>query len=918
MFYFNVFIKRCLIVFVLCLFALCASPVRASINQGIAKAESLRLTGHLPQALQTLQDLRANQPVRSQSHTLVMGLIANIYLQQRKANEAFIILSETQAHAEQQGWDLIAADQSLMLANLYIQQNNPDKAQAAYAKTVALASQSADQKPAIQAAISMARLDFKLTGKGDVNQLINIQQRIMNTRQDISPEIRLNWVQLLIEVEADGFTQEAFSQLEAVLNNPDVSNFYLSQAYGLMAQLYSAAERHAEAVTLINNAIFAAQSWPELLFKWEWQLGNALQSQGKVADAISALRRAVNHVEAIRHDIPVDYVDGRSSFRATLEPLYLQLTDLLLQHARNSRVQSQKQPLLVDARATIELLKRSELEDYFDNRCVIENQQEINLSNVALNTAAIYPIMLPDRLEILVSLGDQIEQRTVPVSGLQLAQSAKHLASKFRSLAPEYQRWSMQFYQWLISPIQSILEQNSIDTLIYLPDGALRLVPIASLYNGEQFLIQQYGVVTSPGLTLFDSTPTAREDLSILLAGLSSPGPVVDDVSERLYAAIDVATNSQLQDNLQNRMAFPRKRREETAMLISDNQDELSEIKRRLRIKSKIPVDQQARRSMMSFSAEQLRLKNTRPERIEQASMARARLKQQLRIVNKTPVDESFARAAPESALRIKARYSDTASYELAKLYRINPLRIVNKTPAIEVAQNTTISPFSAVIAESPFGNQLRIKKRSLPEDATLRNQIKSNRIARLKQRLELPGVTTEIENISALYDGTVLLNDGFGKQAFINNMLGDKYDVVHIASHGVFGDSAENSFVMTHDELLDMEQLEQLLSHQKFEKAPIDLITLSACQTADGDDRAPLGISGIALRAKVRSALGALWAVSDAATVELMSEFYVNLRKPGVSKAEALRQAQISMVEKDQYQHPFFWSAFILIGNWM
>lgn len=903
--------------------AIISAPVKADIHQRIAEAEALRIKGHLPNALAILQTVKSATTIKSQDHTLVMGLIANIYVQQRMSDEAWIILSETQPYAEQQGWQLIAGDQSMMLANLYIQKDNLPKARQAFEKTHSLAHQSGDKKTAIQASLSLARLNLKLSGIVENAQLMDIQQQIKNNQSLLTPALRLNWVKLLLDTDNKDFRKASFRHLETILKDKKSNDFDLSQAYGLMAQLYTNVNRDEEALTLLNNAIFAAQAYPELLFKWEWHLGNTLQSLNQTSDAIAALRRAVTHVEAIRQDIPVDYVDGRSSFRATLEPLYLQLTDLLLQHARTSTHAAQKQPLLVDARATIELLKRSELEDYFDNRCVIEHQQEMTLSSVTQNSAAIYPIMLPDRLEILVSLGDHIEQRTVAVPAAQIAQNAQHLASAFRSLAPEYQDLSRQFYQWLIAPIQPILQQHQIDTLIYLPDGALRLVPIASLYNGRQFLIEQYAVVTSPGLTLLDSTPTARDDLSILLAGLSSPGPVVDDVSDRLYAAIDVASNSQLQSNLQNRMAFPRKRRDDDVQLIPATEDTLDNIKRRLRITSKRPITQQLSRSMMSLSAEQLRLKNTRPERLEQIALASTKLKQQLRIVAKTPVDEATSSISSRLPLRIKARYTDTASFELARLKHNNPLRIVDKTPVVALTQNTMETsneiPGSVFrLKNSEVSSPLRIKKRSLPDDAVLRKHLKNQRISRLKQRLQLPGVTTEIENIAALYESKVLLNDGFAKQDFINTMLSERVDIVHIASHGVFGDSAQNSFVMTHDEILDMDQLEQLLSHQKFAKAPIDLITLSACQTADGDDRAPLGISGIALRAKVRSALGALWAVSDAATVELMSKFYVNLSKPGISKAEALRQAQISMLKEAQYQHPFFWSAFILIGNWM
>jgi CHAT domain-containing protein len=140
---------------------------------------------------------------------------------------------------------------------------------------------------------------------------------------------------------------------------------------------------------------------------------------------------------------------------------------------------------------------------------------------------------------------------------------------------------------------------------------------------------------------------------------------------------------------------------------------------------------------------------------------------------------------------------------------------------------------------------------------------------------------------------------------------------VVHIASHGVFGDSADDTFIMTFDELLTLDGLQALLRDPRLRGAPIELITLSACQTAEGDDRAPLGMSGTALKARARSALGTLWPVSDAAASTLMAQFYRLLADGRHSKIGALREAQIELLKNPAQRHPFFWAPFILIGDW-
>jgi len=143
-------------------------------------------------------------------------------------------------------------------------------------------------------------------------------------------------------------------------------------------------------------------------------------------------------------------------------------------------------------------------------------------------------------------------------------------------------------------------------------------------------------------------------------------------------------------------------------------------------------------------------------------------------------------------------------------------------------------------------------------------------------------------------------------------------YRVVHIASHGFFGGTAEDSWLMAHDELLDMNELSQLFKPKEFADEPIELLILSACQTAEGNDRAPLGLSGVALTSGARSVLGTLWVVADQATSELMQSVYSQLGEANNSKAEALRKAQIQSLASDDFSHPFYWAPFVLIGSWL
>jgi CHAT domain-containing protein len=108
------------------------------------------------------------------------------------------------------------------------------------------------------------------------------------------------------------------------------------------------------------------------------------------------------------------------------------------------------------------------------------------------------------------------------------------------------------------------------------------------------------------------------------------------------------------------------------------------------------------------------------------------------------------------------------------------------------------------------------------------------------------------------------------------------------------------------------------MLKSDHFRKNPIELLSLSACETAEGDERSPLGISGAAMKARAKSVLGSLWPVDDDAARKTMEKFYQGLATRQLTKTEALRQAQIELLHKDEFSHPLFWAPFVLIGNWL
>lgn len=108
------------------------------------------------------------------------------------------------------------------------------------------------------------------------------------------------------------------------------------------------------------------------------------------------------------------------------------------------------------------------------------------------------------------------------------------------------------------------------------------------------------------------------------------------------------------------------------------------------------------------------------------------------------------------------------------------------------------------------------------------------------------------------------------------------------------------------------------MLKSENFQNNPMELLTLSACETAEGNFRAPLGFSGAAIKTRAKSVLGTLWPVEDNAAKSVMKKFYGGMVNAGLTKTEALRQAQLELLHSRQFDHPFFWAPFVLIGNWL
>ncbi len=182
-----------------------------------------------------------------------------------------------------------------------------------------------------------------------------------------------------------------------------------------------------------------------------------------------------------------------------------------------------------------------------------------------------------------------------------------------------------------------------------------------------------------------------------------------------------------------------------------------------------------------------------------------------------------------------------------------------------------------------------------------------------------IPSVATEIQQINSEISSFVLLNQRFTTKELEKQIAKISYPVVHLATHGEFSSRSEDTFVLTWDSKLDVKQLGEVLqTREDGNQKAIELLVLSACKTAAGDKRAPLGLAGVAVRSGARSTLASLWSVDDKSTSQLMVEFYKQLTQSKVTKAEALRRAQLQLLKQPDSNHPFFWAPFVLVGNWL
>jgi len=491
----------------------------------------------------------------------------------------------------------------------------------------------------------------------------------------------------------------------------------ISLCAGQLAGIYEINNNFKQALKLTRKAIFyAGNSNPDILYCWEWQLGRLFKATGQIDSAVESYSKAISTLNPIRNEITVGYRNNIDIFNLKIKPVYLGLAELLLEQAESiKQFDNSRQKKYQEVIDVMDLLKKAELQDFFEDECLAHSSSSASKISYTVhqNAAIIYPIPFPKKLVLLIILPNGIRQVIVNVGSSQLMASVlryrRHLQTRSENL---FMTSGPKLYRYLISPMKHLLDEQNIDTLIIAPDGALRLIPFATLYDGRKFLIESYAIATIPAFGLTDMKPAKLENAEILLGGLS----------------------------------------------------------------------------------------------------------------------------------------------------------------------------------EARMGH------------------------------IPLPNVKVELQSIHNIMNASTLLqNKNFTIENLTYVFNNQAYAIVHFATHGVFGGTSDTSYILTYNNMLKMGYLETLLKMGRFRKQKVELLTFSACQTAMGNDRAALGLAGVAVKAGVRSVIATLWYVDDEASAAILKEFYHQIHKSsGTTKSKALQKAQSTLINDIYYWHPNYWGPFMLIGNWL
>lgn len=327
--------------------------------------------------------------------------------------------------------------------------------------------------------------------------------------QNLNPQYLIEAAQLLATAKKQAQT----------LGNPRAESI----ALGRLAGLYEQTQQWQDAKTLTKQALNIAQTIaaPDIAYQWQWQMGRILKVTGNKQAATANYIEAFETLRSLRQDLIAINQDVQFSFSESVEPVYRELVDLLLQDNPNT-TPAQQQHNLIAARVTIESLQLAELANYFHQACL--NNQTVPIEKIDASSALIYPIILRDRIEVILSIpGQPLRHYATNLPQTEVEITIRLLRQSLRRTSFETERLpiAQKIYTWLLQPAIDDLQARNIQTLVFILDGSLRNIPMAALHDGKQYLIEKYQIAIAPHLQLLKPQPLPRNQIKVLIGGLS-------------------------------------------------------------------------------------------------------------------------------------------------------------------------------------------------------------------------------------------------------------------------------------------------------------------------------------------------------------------------------------------------------------
>ena len=402
-----------------------AEPAARLVERG----QQLCREGALQQAMTPLRQAygQAETPALKARAAAALGLALH---QMHRHADAEPLLREAHAHAGAPAERALRAND---LANTLLGLRRPDEARVLYLEALQLAPGDASLQ--LAARTNLARLAPPDTRLAALAEAVALLPAVTDPRERARHAAHLGAQAQVLGTPGQALAFEMLEQARGLAAAAGDARLQ-AEVLDALAGLYEAGKRPAEAQRLGDEAVQLAQrvNARELLFPLEWRRGRLLKEAGDADRALAAYRRAVEHIEAVRQDIPIEYEGGRSSFRETLEPIYLGLAELLLARAEGAAPEA-AQRLMREARDVVERVKRSELDDFLGERCTVESARSQEAAALPEGTAVVYPIILPDRLEMLLETPRGLQRRTVAVAAAGLQPLVLRLAESLRQKA---------------------------------------------------------------------------------------------------------------------------------------------------------------------------------------------------------------------------------------------------------------------------------------------------------------------------------------------------------------------------------------------------------------------------------------------------------------------------------------------------